>query len=248
MNFINFKLTTAVAAIMILAASCGQNSAKQKSAEQETQETVTTINDEKLSALLMEIYYKLPASVMPDYLKTEAQRRETDASEYSKHANYLFCDNFPGDGLREQWRLAGYLTDDNNNIVLIIQYGGGYDGYYGIKLDKTLNYNIQTGTFTEIERPIEPFTSGELIDDNDFDTTILAEKAKKFFNENKTLYYRDFNKDGFEVEADIISYDDDDYMGEQNRVISSRKWNGRKFVQGTRWHLDENGNKIPYSG
>ena len=241
---------TAAAAIMILASSCGQNSAKQKSAEQETQETATEMTNEQFYALLMEIYYKLPESVMPHYLKTDTQRHEAYVEKYNNRISSSTSDI---EGMYEQWQMAGYLTEDNSNAVLLVMYGGGYEGFSTMSLDKTFNYNLKTGELKEIERPIDPFTADEMIDENNFDDPQLAAKAKAYYNKNKNLlYYQDFNKDGFEVSASLEEFYDkniEDYDGENeglNRVKISRKWNGKRFVKGDRWYLNEESKWIKY--
>ena len=238
---------------MIFAASCTQNAQKQKPAEQaekpqqEVEQAIikndapnsatSDLQDPQLIKWMKEIYYKLPASVMPDYLKTEAQRCETDVfHEYT--VNHVIENKFHEDGY-DQWEMAVYPTEDKKNVVVIVLFGSGLDGYE-LHSDKTLNYNIATGAFTEIERPMDPITVDELIDESLFDNPKLAAKAKAFFIKNKQkVHYNNFDKDGFRICADIFGYDDSDYYGSQNSVESSRKWNGRRFVKGARWYLNE---------
>jgi len=235
-------------AIAIIFAACGQNASRRNLNGREPGQAAPADNeqaqDERFIELLKEIYAKLPASVMPDYLKTEAQRDEDDVfNEYT--VNYIGTAQSQDDGY-DSWNMAAYPTEDNRDVVLIVQFGSGLDGFT-LKSDKTLNYNIETGAFTEINRPIDPFTADELIDETHFSSPKLAAKAKAFFNKNKqTVRYSDFDKDGFRIRADLFGYDDDDQYGIQNRVISSRKWNGRRFVTGTRWHLNEDAEEIPY--
>jgi hypothetical protein len=95
---------------------------------------------------------------------------------------------------------------------------------------------------------MDPFTADEMIDETHFDTPELAAKAKAFFNKNtKPVFYFDFDKDGFKAAADLFEYDDDDYWGDQNRVLSSRKWNGSRFVKSVRWYTTEDYNTVQYN-
>lgn len=209
---------------MLLAASCGKNAPNS-----------SALDDEQFFSLLTEIFYKLPESVMPDYLKTDAQRREVRLERYN---NRLGVENLEGE-IYEQWYMAGYLTKDNRNVVLMVMYGGGMDGFSVMDMDKTLNYNIKTGELKEIKRPMDPFTADELIDESHFDNPELAAKAKAYYNNHKnSLFYQDFSKDGFELSvsldkfyADEIEDYSDDYEGGLNHVKVSRKWNGSRFVK-----------------
>ena len=88
------------------------------------------------------------------------------------------------------------MTAYNRDIVLIVQYGCGFDGYSLIS-DKTLNYNIATDRITEIERPIEPFTVDELLNKEHFEAEELYNGIKAFLNQKLHVYYREFTEDGF---------------------------------------------------
>ena len=241
----NFKLTTAAAAILILAASCGQNAQKQQPAEQteepqqEVEQAITDndAQDSQFIEWLEKIYYKLPASVMPDYLKTEQQRRDADVfNEYT--INHLIKTEFYEDGYG-QWEMAAYLTEDKNNLIVIVQYGEGLDGFV-TDLEKTFNYNIATGAFTEIKRPMDPITIDEVIDESLFSSPEIAAEGKKLFIESKQrVHYQDFSKDGFRIRAAL----DTDYDGE-NLVEASRIWNGSRFVKGPNWYF-EDGDWVP---
>ena len=65
------------------------------------------------------------------------------------------------------------------------------DGFE-LKSDKTLNYNMDTQEFTEIERPMELPAVDEMVLENIFD--------KKM-----ELYYRDFDKDRIINNKEIIN-------------------------------------------
>lgn len=242
------------AAITLFAASCGQNTSK-NTAPKETapKETMT---DEQFLALLMDIYYKLPESVMPDFLKTDAQRREVYVHTYH---NRLSADESYGEGGYSEWYMAGYLTDDNAGVVLMVMCYSGMEGYNQMHFDKTLKYNIKTGECKEIERPMDPLTADELIDEKHFHDPELAAGAKRFYENNPlALCYQDFSKDGYEVNVDLTDfysanvedyyghYDDSDPEAGLNRVKTSRKWNGKRFVKGDRWFTNDTRNWEKY--
>jgi hypothetical protein len=207
-----------------------------------SQEVIQEIDEDKFVELIDEIYYKLPASVMPDYLKTTEQRKDTNISQGDDISiNCLEFIEFDGGGGYEKWTMAAYLTEDKRNVLLIVQYGGGLDGYM-LQSDKTLNYNIETGRFAEIERPIDPFTVDEMIDENHFDDPELASKAKAYFIENQKLFYRGFDKNGFNVIVDFFEFwlDNEDFDNEAyNNVVDIRKWNGKRFVKSDRKYLHD---------
>jgi hypothetical protein len=190
---------------------------------------------------LKDIFYKLPEPVMPKYLKTEKQRSNVEEKVFDNiksSINHVSLWLEEGAGFYI-WNMAAYPTADNSNLVLIVQYGSGLDGFE-LKSDRTLNYNIETGELSEIERPIDPITADELIDESLFESPKLAAKAKAFFNKNKTpVNYGDFDREGFIVRANLLGYDDEDYYGMQNSLQSSRKWNGARFVKGERKRLNE---------
>jgi hypothetical protein len=201
------------------------------------------MDEDDFIRLIDEIYYKLPVSVMPDYLKTTDQRRDVNISQGDDlMINSLEYIEFDGGGGYEKWNMAAYLTEDNQNVVLIVQYGGGLDGYT-LQSDKTLNYDIGTGRFSEIERPVDPFTVDEMIVESLFDTPELAAKAKAYFSENQRLFYREFDKEGFQVIVDFFEFwidNEDDFDNEShNNVIAVRKWNGNRFVKSDRKYLHD---------
>ena len=214
-----------VAAVMILAASCGQG--------------MKAMSDEQFAKLMMDIYYKLPESVLCDELKTEEQRKSATLNTWENpeeinDVNHLSFYHFYGEGTFVEWNMAGYVTDDRQDVVLIVRLYGSVREEYETKFDKTLNYNIKTGKITEIERPMDPFTVDELIDETHFDTPELALKAKAFYRVHKhPVLYFGFDRNGFFARADLLGYAPyDDPWNEQNRVQVTRQWNGSRFVKG----------------
>jgi hypothetical protein len=209
---------------------------------EQSQEGIKEIDDDEFVKLIDEIYYKLPASVMPDYLKTTEQRKDVNISQGDDISiNYLEYIEFDGGGGYEKWTMAAYLTEDKRNVLLIVQYGGGLDGYM-LQSDKTLNYHIETARFSEIERPVDPFTVDEMIDENHFDNSELSAKAKAYFIENQKLFYRGFDKNGFNVIVDFFEFwlDNDEFDNEAyNNVVGVRKWDGKRFVKSDRRYLHD---------
>jgi hypothetical protein len=196
--------------------------------------------DAQFTELLKDVFYKLPESVMPGYLKTETQRLEAELSAGEKdNSNYLEVNQYSKTSNDEdfEWRMAGYPIEDSRNVVLIVQYCSLIDHRVTVVSDKTLNYNIETGALTEIERPIDPYTADEMIDESHFDSPGLGAKAKAYFNRNKQpVGYQEFNKYGFKVYAMLHGYEGTSYVGNGNRVTSSRLWDGSRFVRGVRWY------------
>ena len=205
------------------------------------------LSDEGFSELLLEIFYKLPASVMPAYLETEEQRRSKEIwVDYEGGGNNLNYIEFGEDGAFSQCVMAGYMKEDNRNILLIVRYGEGLDGYE-IKSDKTLNYHIETEIFTGIELPLDPFTADELIGtiiNNEGED--ITEKAKRYFNLTQK-YNLDFTKEGLSAQVNLFEFwagcrltepqevqdlCDNDYDYDNNlQQSSSRIWDGKRFVK-----------------
>ena len=236
------KLNVVVASLIVigLMTGCGGSGSGngQKQSETSTVSQKQEISDTQFKAILQEIYYKLPDTAMPDYLKTEQQRRDANAfNDEVETVNCANAYNFLEDGY-EKWNMAAYLTADNKNVILIVQYGFGLDGFM-MRSDQTFNYNIETGILTDIERPMDPFTVEELIENTHFESEALFAKAKAYYMKHKHVVYLDFDREGFMVAANLLDYDNSDYYGEQNRVISSRKWNGSRFVKGEKSYSNE---------
>jgi len=205
------------------------------------------MTNEEFSELLEEIFYKLPVSVMPEYLETEEQRRSKEIwIDYESGGNYLNYIEFGEEGQYSQCTMAGYMIEDNRNILLIIQYGEGFDGYE-IKSDKTLNYEIESEIFTEIERPLDPFTADELISvivNNDGED--ITEKAKQYFNLTQD-YILSFYKEGLHAQVNLFKFwagcrltdpqevqdlcDNDYNYDEYLQQLSTRIWDGKRFVK-----------------
>ena len=138
-------LLTATSAIILMAPSCRNQPSKEvraplAGAHSETPQDAT-MAPEAFSQLLIDIIYQLPASVMPTYLKTEEQRRDlvtkyTDNAEYINPTTFSHWRDYDHDYGYDTWNMAGYLTTDNRNVLLIVQYGSGLDGFE-LKSDKT---------------------------------------------------------------------------------------------------------------
>jgi len=251
MNKLN--LLAIAIAVLIFAASCGGQQPKITTEETDVGESlagslsledtpqqsqqIEKMSDTKFSELLLNLIYQLPTSVMPDFLKTEKQRRDV-LTKYVGDNDYVNPTAFSlyqhYDEGYDLWEMAGYLTEDNQNIVLIVQYGSGLDGFL-LKSDKTLNYNIETQTFTEIERPIELPTVDEMIVETNFSNPQFYQKAKTFFSKKMKFHYRDFNSEGFILYLDVWDFWEknmtvyDEYV--TDNMVACYKWDGNRFYK-----------------
>jgi len=233
---------------MILAASCGQNAQKKEAS-----------SDAQFAELMEKIYYALPSSAMNEWLKTSEQRKAAKSEDMNAFPEYFHYINFHADcnymrfGVdygeaysHDGWEMAGYLTDDQQNMVLIITADSGMDEVTGTLFDITLNYNVKTKKFTEIERPIEPFTTDELFSGIRFKDAAMQNQAKTFFENDPGVFYI-FDKDGFFVEPNLNDfwygeggdvweyYNETDYQTiypPDCKVYCT--WNGSRFEKGER--------------
>ena len=236
-------LTAAAAVWLILAASCGQSASKQP------------MTDEQYAVLKKEIFYSLPLSAMPRELQTKEQR---DKMAYGVEAEdedalsriYVSTDPesinclkyyYNDHGEHEDWDMAIYVTDDRQNVVVLIQYSGGVDEANGLIFDLTFNYNVKTKNITEIERPVDPFTPEELFQTYIIHDPYIKKQALEYLSGEDIDY--NFDKNGFSVRGNLIMfwYDGDeevfDYFNENDdiydydRIPAYRQWNGTRFVR-----------------
>ena len=203
------------------------------------------INEKEFCQLIQEIIYKMPAAFMPDYLKTEEQRRKTISDLGEDNAQSVFSLFQHHDGGYDQWTIAGYLTDDNRNVLLIVQYGSGLDGFQ-LKSDRTLNYSIETEEFTEMERPIKLPAVDEIILESVFGTDRLFQRAKTHFGNKMEFNYGNFYKEGFTVIPNYFYFWDNnsdfDYYGAPY-MLAWYKWDGKQFYKYKILNYDDFGNE-----
>jgi hypothetical protein len=208
----------------------------------------------EMDKLLKEIYYNLPDNVMPKYLKTEEQRQKLEEQcfkllEESEGAPFLlYYLEFEGDFGYDSWEAAAYLTEDHKNVVVLVTYGSGGD-WFVVESFKTLNYNIGSQQFTEIELPLsEPYTADELIGEIINNKGVnITDKAKQYFNLTKRTFFH-FKENEFEVYADLCefnygvyrnssaevkklcgNYGNDFDFSEAQMPTLNYKWNGKLF-------------------
>jgi len=243
------KLITLITVLTIMSVSCGQRQSKTTAEGTDVEETLAVasqpseeqqpsgMSDKAFSELLLDVIYKLPASVMPNFLKTEEQRREA-VTKYIGNTDYVNPTTFSHyqhyDEGYDLWDMAAYLTEDSRNIVLIVQYGSGLDGFL-LKSDKTLNYNIETREFAEIERPMEMPTVDEMIVETNFGDQQFYQKAKAFFSKKMKFHCRDFNREGFIVYLDVWEFMENNYTAYEKYVtdamVACYKWDGNRFYK-----------------
>jgi len=147
--------------------------------------------------------------------------------------------------------MAGYVTKDKKDVLLLIQYWVELGGLRK-EAELTLNYNVKTEKFTEIERPVDPYTADEMIDEYYFTDRTIAQKAKDYFNKNLKINYLEFNKEGFEVNANLrdfwLKYPDPNFRYASN-AKTYRLWNGERFVRSEKCeNVQETGNYLLVEG
>jgi hypothetical protein len=201
-------------------------------------------DNKAFSQLMMDIVLRLPVSVMPHYLKTEAQRREKMDPKREEGKNYIYVGDegnynclhyteFDGDYSYLMWEMAGYLSDDHNNITVIVQYGTLLDGF-SLRSDKTLNYNIKTKECVAIKRPFEPPAVNEMVLEELFENRRIYQKALTHFSQKMELIYN-FNCEGFYVVLNDFEFwteNSEDYDYYTNPFVKAfYKWDGKQFVK-----------------
>ena len=183
---------------------------------------------------LIKIYEQLPASFMPEYLKTAEERLNAEEQQYED--NFIHFEKYVQGEMEGYifFYMAAYITKDKEEVVLLIQYWVELDELRK-EVELTLKYNLKTEKFTEIERPVEPFTADEMIDEYYFTDKTIAQKAKYYFNKNLKVNYLEFNREGFEVNANLrdfwLKYPDPNFLYASN-ATACRLWNGERFVRG----------------
>jgi hypothetical protein len=224
--------------LMTIFVACNMASRNTPSGEGENPVAAAPVEMDKM---LKEIYYNLPDNVMPKYLKTEEQRQKLEEQcfkllEESEEAPFLlYYLEFEGDFGYDSWEAAAYLTEDHKNVVVLVTYGSGGD-WFVVESFKTLNYNIETQQFTEIELPLsEPYTADELIGEIINTKGVnITDKAKQYFNLTKRILIG-FDKDGPAIQADLCEFINGVYKNSSAEVkkICGNFGNDFEYVEGT---------------
>ena len=185
-------------------------------------------SDTENMQFLKSIFYKLPKPVMPDYMKNEARRRLAVVKIDFYNSN---CLEYKDSG----WKMFVYVSGDKREAAVIVE---SYDKDMNLS-ETTFKYNMEKGKFTEIALPIDPVTADEALDESHFDSPERAAKAKAFFNNSKKPLLKMYKADGIEIYARLKGYDEADEYGDQNRVKVTRRWDGNRFVKGTRYYRNK---------
>ena len=205
--------------------------------------------------LLWEIFMKIPEKDSDYFIKTKKQRQKlkTDGQysmgEEKNAKNYLQFDELAcGEWGSSQStaNLACFPFEDGKKLLVLFILGGGPDGLYYTKKDKTYEYELSTGILTPIERPIEPYTSDEFFVNSIF-TPKQLNATKYMFKSGKCFEINYIDNDEFGVSLRIgedsgkESWDDWEEMAECASVLEKyrdehgglvkRYWNGIRFVK-----------------
>ena len=189
--------------------------------------------------LLWEIFLKIPEDSIPEYLfKTVPERRQARVNELFNNGyedndnNRLIYDVTDSNGIRIFIGLACYPTDDGKKIISLFYHGGGMDTYQTLS-NQTYEYDIITGELKIIERPIDPYTEDEFLNE-----LILTPKQisgmKKLFSQKDLFNYAGIDKDGFSVYFAAFEAFDDDWDEYGNYIKNNyvrRNWDGKRFVK-----------------
>jgi len=189
--------------------------------------------------LLWEIFMKIHADSIPKYLfKTVPERRQARVHKLFNNGygendkNRLIYDETDSNGNRIFMGLACYPTDDEKKIITLFYHGAGIDTYRTLS-NQTYEYDIITGELKIIERPIDPYTEDEFLDESILTPKQISE-MKKLFSQKDLFNHGGIDKDGFSVYfAAFEAFNDDwDKYGEYVQNIDVRRnWNGKRFVK-----------------
>ena len=188
--------------------------------------------------MLWEIFLKIPAENMPEFLfQTIQERRQARLhmlfqEEYGLSDNRIRYDETNHDGIRMFVGMACYPTDDDNKIMTLFYYGGGIDTYVTLS-NQTYEYDVTTGILKPIERPIDEFTEDEFLDESILTAKQLS-VMKKLFSEEILFNYLRIDRYGFSVYfAAFDAFDDnwDEYGDYISTIHVRRNWDGKRFVK-----------------
>jgi hypothetical protein len=213
------------------------------------------MDDDTFAQLIAELYLKLPDSVMPDYLKTEEQRKTLakkegngkyfDWSEKSRD-QFFNCfeisDNVPNAEMNQRWRwfMAAYQTTIiDNSVVLLIRYHQERSGSAWGEIKHELIYNTHTERFTDYPHPIDDTVIQELVNSIDCGNEKINAAAKEDFYTSEwkgyfALNYH-FDRHGFSISIFMRNYLFDRFTEEEYETFEgakvSYKWDGSRFLR-----------------
>ena len=189
--------------------------------------------------MLWKIFLKIPEDSIPEYLfrtipeRKQARINELFNTEYEEEENnYLRYDVTNDEGIRIFMGIVCYPADDEKKIITLFYHGGGIDVYQTLS-NQTYEYDIAKGELKAIERPIDPYTEDEFLDESSL-TSKQKSEMRKLFSDKSLFNYVDIDRIGFSVYFSAFGAFDDDwekygeYVG-NNQV--RRNWDGKRFVK-----------------
>ena len=189
--------------------------------------------------LLWDIFLKIHEDSIPDYLFNTIQKRrqakidELFTTGYEDiEKNRLRYDVTDSNGSRIFMGLACYLTDDGKKLITLFYHGAGMDVYENLS-NQTYEYDMATAELKAIERPIDPYTIDEFIDEATLTPEQISE-MKKLFSYKNLLINVDINRTGFSVyfsAIDAFDYDWEKFGDFIRNNQVRRDWNGKRFVK-----------------
>jgi len=254
----NIKINFGVAILMIvMTASFGGRTSNAKTTDGNdaaSRDVSTSAQEQKMdivafSKLVQDIFLKLPKEVLPAYaFETPEMRHPLGKDEMRGDEDDFNCrrlndewKSVTGDDVeftaRWTWNMAAYLTDDNQNAVVIIHYRDYTKHDESELTDHTLNYHIPSGVFTHIERDEDPMN---LIEKLGADNEKAVDLVKGFYYSPNYADYVSYiwTVSGYQVYVDLLQYWNDT-RSEDDRSLSDvvdqfafqYKWNGKRFVK-----------------
>ena len=155
-----------------------------------TQEGAAQKTDEIINKqLLWKILAKIPEeAVTKEYLQAAQSQKTMEGRykfpPYENYKHYLILNCMYEEGQV----LACYPTEDRKKLIVIFHHAQGIDGANTILTDLTFEYELATGTLTPVERPVDPFTLDEFIDESILTPKQLKAIKYSFGRGEKLIY------------------------------------------------------------
>ena len=261
------KLAFALLAVSILSCTGRDGSTETNETTEEINVTEDSLTNDVVEDIIMpditeellwEIFMKIPekdAAEDYDCIRTKKQRQklktdgEYSTGEDENAKNYLkipYSASGEWGSCNATTFVACFPFKDGKKLLVLFIFGGGPDGLYTTKIDKTYEYELSTGVLTPIKRPIEPYTSDEFFVNSIFTPKQL--KATKymfkrgeyfeldFINNNELGVYlrigEFFGNEGWEDWEEMVECESVlRKYSEAHGGLVRRYWNGTRFVK-----------------